>query len=75
MPTQYRSPEQLTVYTVITKNSLMCLMIYVLKQRAQRLPILGNLPILGDFPLHGTPQFAKLKVLLMAVSLYTIAQP
>ena len=38
--------EQLTVYTVITKNSLICLMIYILEKRAQ------HLPILGDFPLY-----------------------
>jgi len=29
---QYRSPEHLTIYTVITKNSLFCLMIYILQQ-------------------------------------------
>jgi hypothetical protein len=34
---QYRIPEQLTVYTVFTKNSLICLMIYILKQRAQHI--------------------------------------
>jgi len=33
-PIQYRSPEELTVYTVITKNSLIYLMIDILKQRA-----------------------------------------
>jgi len=53
------SPEQLTVYTLITKNSLMRLIIYILKQRAQHLlvgnpSILGNLPILGDFLLRST---------------------
>jgi hypothetical protein len=37
MPSQYQSPEQLTNYTVITKNSLIYLMIYILKQRAQHL--------------------------------------
>jgi len=36
-PSQYRSPEQLTIYTLITKNSLMCLIIYILKQRVQHL--------------------------------------
>jgi len=36
--------EQLTVYTVITKKSLICLMIYILKQRAQHLLVRNNAP-------------------------------
>jgi hypothetical protein len=36
-PTQYRRPEQLTAYALITKKSLICLMIYILNQRAQHL--------------------------------------
>ena len=30
-------PEQLAVYTLITKNSFMCLIIYILKQTALHL--------------------------------------
>jgi hypothetical protein len=55
---QYRSLEQLTVYNVITVNNLICLMIYILKHRAQNFlvwkvhfPKSGNLLIIGDFPL------------------------
>ena len=44
MPSQYWSPEQLTVYTVITNNSLICLMIYILKQIAQYLLVWNNAP-------------------------------
>ena len=44
MPSQYRSPEQLTVYTVITKNSLICLMIYIFEQRTQHLLVRNNAP-------------------------------
>ena len=44
MASQYRSPEQLTVYTLITQNSLMCLIICILKQRAQYLLVWNNAP-------------------------------
>jgi len=44
MPTQYRSPEQLAVCTMITKNNLMCLMTYILKQRVLRLLVWNNAP-------------------------------
>ena len=36
-PSQYQSPEQLTIYTVITRTNLIRLMIYIHKQRAQHL--------------------------------------
>ena len=36
-PSQYRSLEQLTVNDVITINNLNCLMIYILKHRAQHI--------------------------------------
>jgi len=36
-PRQYRSLDQLTVYNVITINNLICLMIYILNQRVQRI--------------------------------------
>ena len=36
-PSQYGSPEQLAVYNVLTKNSLVWLTIYILEQRAQHL--------------------------------------
>jgi len=49
-------PVQLTVYNLITINNLICLVIYILKHRAQYLwnkhfPELGNFPIICDFPL------------------------
>jgi hypothetical protein len=34
---QYRNLEQLAVYNVYAINNLMCLMIYILKDRAQHL--------------------------------------
>jgi len=43
-PSQYWSPEHLTIYTLITKNSLMCLIIYILKKRVQHLLVLTNAP-------------------------------
>jgi hypothetical protein len=36
-PSQYRSLEQLAVNNVITINNLICLMICILKRKAQRL--------------------------------------
>ena len=36
---QYRSLEQLAIYNVIAINNLICLMIYILKQRAQHLMV------------------------------------
>ena len=36
--------EQLTVYTVNAKNSLICLKIYILKQRAEQLLVWNNAP-------------------------------
>jgi len=39
---QYQSLEELTVYNMITINSLICLMIYILKLRAQNLPVWNN---------------------------------
>ena len=44
MPSQYRAPEQLTVYIVITRTSLSCLMIYIFKQRTQHLLVWNNAP-------------------------------
>jgi len=41
---QYRSPEQLTVHTLITKKGLMCSIIYILKQAAQHLLVCNNAP-------------------------------
>jgi hypothetical protein len=35
--TQYRSPEQLIVYAVISKNKFICYIIHILNQRAQHL--------------------------------------
>jgi hypothetical protein len=57
-PSQHWSLKKLTVYSVITINNLICLMVCTLKHRAQHLlawnmhlPILGNIPIIGKFPL------------------------
>jgi hypothetical protein len=57
-PSHYRSLEQLTVYNMITINNLICLMIYILKLRAQNLLVWNNAPphirkppIIGDLSL------------------------
>jgi hypothetical protein len=48
---QYRSLEQLTVYNVIIINKLICLMIYILKHRAQHLLVWNNaLPVIRKPP-------------------------
>ena len=52
---QYRSLEQLTLVTVISKNSLISLMIYILKHRMQHLLLWNNeLPQIRKHP-HNRP--------------------
>jgi hypothetical protein len=49
---QYRSLGQLTVYSVITSNNLICLMSYILKHRAQHLLVWNNIPPQIRKPTH-----------------------
>jgi hypothetical protein len=39
---QYWSLKQLTIYNVITSHNLICLMVYILKLRAQHLMVWNN---------------------------------